>query len=171
MNKQIKALSVLHRCFENDSLQSVCDSYKQWNQQLSLTALYVANKAVIRVRMDSRSDSSSGFGDTSKYDVIRWWTSRQCSRPRVQLTFRSTCMQHKGGGAAPSSASTSRLLSTCLGGACLKICMPTCPPGSDGEHSLATKLAFLRPGPGRPKRPKIGNRKQCKNQRILISIF
>jgi hypothetical protein len=64
LNKQIKALSVLHRCFENDSLQSVCDSYKQWNQQLSLTALYVANKAVIRVRMDSRSDSSSGFGDT-----------------------------------------------------------------------------------------------------------
>jgi len=48
LNKQIKALSVLHRCFENDSLQSVCDSYKQWNQQLSLTALYDANKAVLR---------------------------------------------------------------------------------------------------------------------------
>jgi len=48
MNKQIKALSVLHRCFENDSLQNVCDSYKQWNQQLSLTALYDANKAVLR---------------------------------------------------------------------------------------------------------------------------
>ena len=87
----------------------------------------------------------------------------------VQRTFVPD-RDREGGGAAPSAASTRRLLSACVAGACLKICIPTCLPVSgDGEHSLATKLAFSRAG--RPKRPKIGNRERCKNQRILRSIF